>query len=99
MAISSILLDTVSLLKGMDLTISRALWCITVEITSVIAGRISVSPILCGFPYFAINLEMLYDATSPSLFLLLPFLNISETGFCLMALSFKCSKNAMSLLT
>ena len=50
--------DTVSLLYRMQLVIFWRHCCITVEITTDIWGKINSSPILCGFPAFAISCEI-----------------------------------------
>ncbi|CAH1958009.1 unnamed protein product [Acanthoscelides obtectus] len=47
------------LLKGILLMISDAGLCITVFKTSSKAGEINFSPIVCGFPDFAISNEIL----------------------------------------
>ncbi|CAH1973301.1 unnamed protein product [Acanthoscelides obtectus] len=47
------------LLKGILLKISDAGLCKTVFITSSTAGKINFSPIVCGFPDFAISNEIL----------------------------------------
>ena len=58
----------------------------------------SLSLILCGFPYFAINLEILYEANIPYLLLVFPFLSILEMVFRCIILACEFSKKAMSLL-
>ncbi|CAH2008399.1 unnamed protein product [Acanthoscelides obtectus] len=47
------------LLKGILLMISDASLCKTVFKTSSTAGKINFSPIVCGFPDFAISNEIL----------------------------------------
>ncbi|CAH1987323.1 unnamed protein product [Acanthoscelides obtectus] len=47
------------LLKGILLMISDACLCKTVFKTSSTAGKINFSPIVCGFPNFAISNEIL----------------------------------------
>ncbi|CAH2007963.1 unnamed protein product [Acanthoscelides obtectus] len=47
------------LLKGILLMISDAGFCKTVFKTSSTAGKINFSPIVCGFPDFAIGNEIL----------------------------------------
>ena len=58
--------DTEELLKGMELVISIVFCFITDEIIAEIACRITVSPILWGFPAFTIILLISYDAKKPS---------------------------------
>jgi len=54
-------LCTELLLRGIVLIVLCGDLCKTVLITSLTAGRMSSSPIVCGFPDLAANSEM-YDA-------------------------------------